>query len=83
MEKKLQIIYLTYYNSLIVQDLWLAHYKILSLIFLKEFMELHVNSECTFGFLEYTNFKNDLIEYKCLCVTNCVVKSINTSLMKN
>ena len=28
---------------LIVQDLWQAHYQILSIIFLKEFIELNVN----------------------------------------
>ena len=31
-------IYLTYYNFLIVQGLWQAHYEILSIIFLKEFV---------------------------------------------
>ena len=36
MEKKLQAIYLTYYNLLIVKDLWHAHYQILSLICLEE-----------------------------------------------
>ena len=44
MEKKLQKIYRTYYNLLIVQDLWQAHYKILSIIFLKNFVELKVNT---------------------------------------
>ena len=44
MEKKLQKIYRTYYNLLIVQDLWQAHYKILSIIFLKNFLELRVNT---------------------------------------
>ena len=44
MEKKLQKIYRTYYNLLIVQDLWQAHYKILSIIFLKNFVELRVNT---------------------------------------
>ena len=43
MEKKLQKIYLTYYNLLIVQDLWQAYYQILSIIFLKDFIELNVN----------------------------------------
>ena len=43
MEKKLQKIYLTYYNLLIVQDLLQTHYRILSIIFLKEFLELNVN----------------------------------------
>ena len=45
MEIKLQKIYLTYYNLLIVQDLWQAHYKILSIIFLKEFVKLNVNTD--------------------------------------
>ena len=44
MEKKLQKIYLTYYSLLIAQDLWQAHYQILSIIFLKEFIEFNVNS---------------------------------------
>ena len=41
MEKKLQKH--TYCNLLITQDLWQAHYKILSIIFLKEFIKLKVN----------------------------------------
>ena len=45
MEKKLQIIYLKYYNLLIAQELWEAHYQILSIIFLKKFIELNVNSD--------------------------------------
>ena len=44
MEKKLQNTYLTYYNFLIVKDVWQAHYQILSMIFLKEFIELNVNT---------------------------------------
>ena len=80
MEKKIQKIYLTYYSLLIVQDLWRAHYQILSIIFLKEFIELNVNTNMTIKniklaelnkdcdcFLEYTNFKYNLTEYKCLC----------------
>ena len=43
MEKNLQNIYATYYNLLIAQGLWQAHYKILSIIFLKEFLKLNVN----------------------------------------
>ena len=45
MEKKLQKIYLTYYNLLIAQDLWQAYYQILSIIFLKEFIELNENMD--------------------------------------
>ena len=33
-----------YYNLLIAQDLWQVHYQILSIIFLKEFIEYNVNS---------------------------------------
>ena len=43
MEKKLQKLYLTYYNVLIAQDFWQIHNYILSTIFLKEFAELNVN----------------------------------------
>ena len=45
MENKLQKRYLTDYNFLIVQDLQQAHYQILSLIFLKEFITLYVNMD--------------------------------------
>ena len=43
MEKKLQKIYLTYYNLLIAQDLWQVHHQILSIIALKELTESNVN----------------------------------------
>ena len=45
MEKKLQKIYPTDYNLLIVQDLWQAHNQILLIIFLKEFIKLNVNKD--------------------------------------
>ena len=38
----MQKIHLTYY-SLMVEDLWQIDYQILSIIFLKEFIELNVN----------------------------------------
>ena len=44
MKKVLQKIYLTHYNLLIVQGLWQANYQILSIIFLKEFIELNFNA---------------------------------------
>ena len=76
MEKKLQIIYPKYYNFMIAQHLWQAHCQILSIIFLKEFIKLNVNIDkmikkcetCEIKykycdcFLEYTNFRDDLIE---------------------
>ena len=45
MDNELQKIYLTYYNLLIAQDLWQVHFKILSIIFLKEFIKLNVNTD--------------------------------------
>ena len=45
MEKKIQKLYLTYYNLLIAQHLWQAHYQILSILFLKKFIELNVNAD--------------------------------------
>ena len=45
MEKKLQKIYLTYYNVLIAQDLRQAHYEILSIILLKYLIKLNVNTD--------------------------------------
>ena len=81
MEKKLQKIYLTYYNLLIVQDLWQAHYQILSIIFLKKFIELNVNMDMMIKnvkimkLLGYTNFKDDLIIY-------VATKTISKSLLK-
>ena len=44
MEKILLKIYVTYYSLLIVKDIWQSHYQILSTVFLKEFIELNVNT---------------------------------------
>ena len=43
MEKELQKIYLTFYSVLILEDLWQAHYHILLIIYLKDFIKLNVN----------------------------------------
>ena len=40
--KEITKIYLTYYNFLAVQNLWQAHHKILSIVFVKEFIELQM-----------------------------------------
>ena len=45
MEKIVQKIYLIYYNLLIAQGLWEAHYHILSKMFLEKFLELNVNTD--------------------------------------
>ena len=93
MEKKLQNIYLTFYNLLIAQDLWQAHHQILSIIFLKEFIELNINSETMIKNVNYvelnlsiaTVFLNTKILKMIYKNTNvCVVtKIINTSLTKS
>ena len=61
---------LTYYNLLIAQDLWQAHCQFRSLIFLKELIELNVNTDKMIKivklavlWLEQTGFRDDLIEY--------------------
>ena len=41
---KIQKPYLTDYNLLVVQDLWQAHYQILLIILLSEFIKLNVNT---------------------------------------
>ena len=61
MEKKLQKIYLTYYNLLIVQDLWQAHYQILSIIFLKEFIELNVNTDMMIKYVKLVEFNISIV----------------------
>ena len=43
MESKLHKTQLIYYSLLIAKDLWRAHYQILSIIFLNEFIELNEN----------------------------------------
>ena len=43
MEKKLQKNASYIYSLLIGQDLWIVNYQILSIMFLKEFIELKVN----------------------------------------
>ena len=45
MEKKLQKIYSTCCNLLIVLDTWQVYYQILSIIFLKEFIKVNVNTD--------------------------------------
>ena len=45
METNLQTPHPTDYNLLIAQDLWQAHYQILLIIFLKEFIKLIVNTD--------------------------------------
>ena len=68
-----------------MQDLWQAHYQILLIILLKEFMKLKVNTDMRIktvnhvklttnivGVFYYTNFKDDL----------CCNKNYKKKLMK-
>ena len=77
--KKLQRIYYVDHNLLIPWDLSQTHDQILPIIFLKDFINLNVNNKheqenrtCKIKqkyydtFLEYTNFEDDLTEFKCL-----------------
>ena len=58
---------------LIAQNLWQAHYQILSITFPNAFIELkkcetdRIKYQYCNCFIEQTNVKDDLIEYKCLC----------------
>ena len=79
-EKKLQKSYIADFNLLVVQDFSQAHYQVLLTTLLKEFIKLNVNMDIMIKnvklvelnenivivFFEYPNFKDDLIEYKCL-----------------
>ena len=60
MEKKLQKKYLTYYSFLIAQDLWQVHYQILSMIFLKKFVELNLNFEAMVKNVKYAELNENI-----------------------
>ena len=66
------------------QDLRQAYYQILHIFLLKEVIKINVNMDmigekcetcgikykyCKY-YLDYTNIKDDLIAYKCLCCNN-------------
>ena len=57
MEETLQKMNLTYCNLLIAQDLWQARYQILSIIFLKEFIKLNVNTDTMIKNVKPAEFK--------------------------
>ena len=70
MGTKLQKIYITYSNSLKKQGLWQAHYQILTIIFLKKFIKLNINTD--------TMIKNmKLVELH----TNCAAVFLNTQTL--
>ena len=83
MGKKLQKIYVTCYNLLIAQDLWQAYYQILSVITLKELIELISNTMIKkFKHIAtvFLNFKDDLIECKYLCCNKSFQHKVDKKL---
>ena len=66
--KKLQKIIHTYYNLLIVEDLWQAHCQILSIIFQKEFICKYQHDEKKVKFAELN--------------VNIVTAFLNTQILK-
>ena len=73
MEAKLPKIYLTYYNLLIAQDLSQAHYQILSIIFLEEFIKLNVNTDTM---IENMKLKELHTKYATLFLNTQILKVI-------
>ena len=77
-----------------MQDLWQSHYQVLSIILQKDFIKFNVNTDMmikkckTYRLkykdcdccLEYTKFKDDLIECKCLCCHKNYQKKFNENL---
>ena len=61
MEKKLLKIYLTYYNLLITQALWQAHYQILSKAILNKYIELNVNPEIMITNVEHVELNISIV----------------------
>ena len=89
MEKKLPKICLTYYNLLIVQGLWQVR-EIHGIQEInckyrhdgKKCETCRININICDYFLEYTNFKDDLIEYKCLCCNKSYQQKFDEKLKK-
>ena len=96
MKKITQNIYLTYYNLLIVQDLWQGHYKILPIISLKEFIKSNVNMDLLMKnvklveltikiatiFLSTKTLNYDLIKCKSLCCNKKYKQKFDEKLKK-
>ena len=88
-EKKSQKPNLTYYNLLIVQDLWRAHYQILLIVSLKFFIKLNVNAHRTIKKcwmlqrLRVLSWIYKLLrKYKCLCCNKNYHKKFDENLKK-
>ena len=61
MEDKLQKIYPLDYNLLTVQDLWQAHYQILSIILLKKFIKFNVNTDVMIKNIKLTELNTKIV----------------------
>ena len=61
MEDKLQKIYPIDCNLLIVQDLWQAHYQILSIILLKKFIKFNVNTDVMIKNIKLTELNTKIV----------------------
>ena len=72
-----------------MQDLWQAHYQVLSIILVKEFIKLNVNLDMMIKNvklaelkIDTVTFKDDRIEYKCLCCNENYKKQFDERLKK-
>ena len=73
MERKIQQVYLTYCKYLIAQDLSQVHCQILSIIFLRENIELNANSD-----MMMKNVKRGLnISIVTVFLNACILKRFN------
>ena len=73
MERKIQKVYLIYCKYLIAQDLSQAHCQILSIIFLRENIELNANSD-----MMMKNVKRGLnISIVTVFLNACILKRFN------
>ena len=52
--------YLTNRNLLIAQDLWQANYQILSVIFLKKFIKLNVNTDMMIKIVKHVELNTSI-----------------------
>ena len=86
MENNLQKIYPTDYNLLIAQNLWQPHYQILSIIFLKKFIKLNVNTDTMIRNVKLMelniNITTAFLNTQTLCCNENYEKIFNKNLKK-
>ena len=64
-------IYLTYYKLLITQGLWRAHYQFLSIIFLKEFIKLNVNTDALIKNVKFVGLNISIATFAFFWIYEC------------